>query len=137
MALLACRGCTALYSVGAPACPQCGSHDYEEEGMAKANPLTGSTLYLGEGAGVPADLPEGVTLVGPGAPADEPADEPAGEAGGESPPAPVPATTPGQDSTPPGNSGESSAPASPPPAPDVAAQMTVTAEAKKAVSKDG
>lgn len=33
MALWICRGCTAAYSVGAPACPQCGSTDHTEEGQ--------------------------------------------------------------------------------------------------------
>jgi hypothetical protein len=27
-----CQGCTSAYSVGAPACPQCGSAEYLEEG---------------------------------------------------------------------------------------------------------
>lgn len=39
MALWICRGCTAAYAVGAPACPHCGStefrEDHEEDGMAK------------------------------------------------------------------------------------------------------
>jgi len=26
-----CRGCTAAYAVGAPACPQCGGSDYVED----------------------------------------------------------------------------------------------------------
>jgi len=32
MTLWACRGCPAKYSVGAPACPHCGSTDHYEEG---------------------------------------------------------------------------------------------------------
>lgn len=28
-----CQRCTTAYSVGAPACPQCGSADYAEEGL--------------------------------------------------------------------------------------------------------
>lgn len=37
MALQVCRGCTTKFSVGAPACPHCGSTDHYEEGsdMAK------------------------------------------------------------------------------------------------------
>jgi len=27
-----CQSCTTAYSVGAPACPQCGSTEYAEEG---------------------------------------------------------------------------------------------------------
>jgi len=30
-----CDGCTTAYSVGAPACPHCGSTAYTEEHMAK------------------------------------------------------------------------------------------------------
>ncbi len=36
--------------------------------MAKVNQLGQATVYAGEGAAVPDDLPEGVRLVGPGAP---------------------------------------------------------------------
>ena len=51
--------------------------------MAKANPVTGASHYLAEGQPVPDDLPPGVRMVGPGAPAedaesdvqDEPQDE--------------------------------------------------------------
>lgn len=32
MALQVCRGCTTRFSVGAPACPHCGSRDFYEEG---------------------------------------------------------------------------------------------------------
>jgi uncharacterized OB-fold protein len=32
MALMVCEKCTTRYSVGAPACPQCGATDAHEEG---------------------------------------------------------------------------------------------------------
>jgi hypothetical protein len=31
VALWICRGCTAAYAVGAPACPQCGGTEYVED----------------------------------------------------------------------------------------------------------
>lgn len=31
--LWVCEGCTCRYSVGAPRCPECGSHAYVEEGV--------------------------------------------------------------------------------------------------------
>ena len=40
--------------------------------MAKANPVTGSTVYVGSGHGVAEDLPPGVRGVGPGAEVPEP-----------------------------------------------------------------
>jgi hypothetical protein len=43
--------------------------DYEEDGVAKASAEGGATHYLAEGDPVPDDLPPGVRLVGPGAPA--------------------------------------------------------------------
>lgn len=43
MSVLTCRGCTARYSVGAPACPQCGSTD-RVEGDAVADPDLASPL---------------------------------------------------------------------------------------------
>jgi hypothetical protein len=55
--------------------------------MAKASAEGGSTLYVGEGEPVPGDVPDGVRLVGPGAPGDEPA------AVAEEAPAPVPASS--------------------------------------------
>lgn len=36
-----CKGCTAAYSVGAPACPQCGADDHIDEGAA-ATPTEGT-----------------------------------------------------------------------------------------------
>lgn len=71
--------------------------------MAKANPEGAATVYVGEGVPVPDDLPPGVRLVGPGAPA-----EPEPEV--EVVPDPQPAATPGPDSTPPPDSGSSSVP---------------------------
>jgi len=40
MALWACRSCTTRYSVGAPACPQCGSTDSYEEGNDAMSKIT-------------------------------------------------------------------------------------------------
>ena len=40
--------------------------------MAKASAEGGATQYVAEGDPVPDDVPEGVRLVGPGAPASEP-----------------------------------------------------------------
>ena len=43
MAALVCLGCAAVYSVGAPACPQCGATesrgDWEEPAPAPAEPV--------------------------------------------------------------------------------------------------
>lgn len=44
--------------------------------MAKVNPETGATFYVAEGDPVPDELPAGVRLVGPGAPAPEAEEEP-------------------------------------------------------------
>ena len=44
--------------------------------MAKANAVTGTTVYVAEGAPVPDELPAGVRLVGPGAPAEGRVQEP-------------------------------------------------------------
>lgn len=60
MAAWECRGCTAVYSVGAPACPQCGSTDYCEQGeemprIHEDRPPTYATDLLPEGDG---SLPE-------------------------------------------------------------------------------
>lgn len=64
--------------------------------MAKANPLTGATVYVAEGADVPDDLPPGVRPVGPGAP--KPKAKPKAEAEKapepEADPAPPPASAP-------------------------------------------
>lgn len=38
MAAWVCRGCTAVYSVGAPACPQCGSSEHAEQGVPDPQP---------------------------------------------------------------------------------------------------
>lgn len=82
--------------------------------MAKASPEGAATVYVGEGVPIPADLPEGVRLVGPGAPAGpEPEPEPELEAEAEvvpDPGQPGPGTIPGPDSTPPQSSGGSSDP---------------------------
>ncbi len=48
--------------------------------MAKASADGGATHYVAEGDPVPGDLPEGVRLVGPGAPVAEGAPEDAGQA---------------------------------------------------------
>jgi len=63
--------------------------------MAKASAEGGATQYLAEGQEVPDDLPDGVRLVGPGAPAedvpepDEPAEPEAEAEAGPEPPAPA------------------------------------------------
>jgi len=107
-----------VYAVGIPACPHCGVADYEEDGVAKASAEAGATHYLAAGDPVPDDLPEGVRLVGPGAPAvpesvadldaldevlaaSEPDDAAEDVSEPQGPPGP---------STPPGNSGASSDP---------------------------
>jgi hypothetical protein len=82
-----------VYAVGIPACPQCGGTDYtDNEGgiVAKASAEGGATHYVAQGDPVPGDLPDGVRLVGPGAPVpDEPEpeaaepDDPEAEAEGE------------------------------------------------------
>jgi hypothetical protein len=54
--------------------------------MAKASAEGGSTLFVAEGEPVPDDVPDGVRLVGPGAPRDEPA-------AAEEAPAPAPASS--------------------------------------------
>jgi len=116
MASWRCTGCRTVYAVGIPACPHCGVADYEEDGVAKANAEGAATHYLAEGEPVPDDLPEGVRLVGPGAPAvpepdvqDEPepaaTPEPDDAAEDDSEPQELPGP-----STPPGNSGASSDP---------------------------
>ena len=51
--------------------------------MAKASAEGGATHYLAEGDPVPDDLPDGVRLVGPGAPAGPEADVPEAEPGAE------------------------------------------------------
>jgi hypothetical protein len=97
--------CRTTYAVGLQSCPHCGGGEYSEGGVvAKASAEGGSTLYVAEGQPVPDDVPPGVRLVGPGAPADA-ADAAELEPAPEVVPDPVP------DLTPPGNSGESSDPA--------------------------
>jgi len=103
--------------VGIEACPHCGELGYSEGGVvAKASAEAGATHYVAEGDPVPGDLPEGVRLVGPGAPSAEaePGVQDAGEA--EVTPEPELAAEDGSEpgppgpTTPPGNSGASSAP---------------------------
>lgn len=92
-----CLGCRTVYAVGIPACPHCGSSNYDEgDDVAKASAEGGATHYVAEGQPVPDDLPDGVRLVGPGAAAA------AAEA--EAVPDPLP------DSTPPASSAASSDP---------------------------
>jgi hypothetical protein len=83
MSLRVCLDCSTSYALGLPACPHCGSptrnaiYSWEDD-VAKANAF-GSTHYVAEGQPVPADVPPGVRLVGPGAPpgsAPETAPEP-------------------------------------------------------------
>ena len=78
MSLRVCLGCSTAYAVGIQACPQCGTptrnaiYDWEDDVVAKASAEGGATFYLPEGQPVPDDLPDGVRLVGPGAPQDAP-----------------------------------------------------------------
>jgi hypothetical protein len=70
MALQVCKNCTTRYAPAAQ-CPQCGANEWlseEEADVAKANQQGQSTIYVGEGEPVPDNVPEGVRLVGPGAP---------------------------------------------------------------------
>ncbi len=60
--------------------------------MAKANPHTGSSVYVPDGADTP-DVDPGVRLVGPGVPG-EPAPEPAATAKSEPAPEPAPQRAP-------------------------------------------
>jgi hypothetical protein len=98
MASWACSTCRTVYAVGIPACPHCGSTDYSDEEaiVAKASAEGGATSYVAEGDAVPADVPEGVRLVGPGAPVAE--GGAAEDAEGPSPEAeaPVAVVTPGE-----------------------------------------
>lgn len=43
MALWACLGCGCRYAVGLSGCPQCGSPDYEEDGMPKITTWGGAS----------------------------------------------------------------------------------------------
>jgi hypothetical protein len=62
MATWACRGCTAVYSVDASRCPQCGADDHYEEGTEEmpkitlhggpSNAATDDTTVEGEGVNV-------------------------------------------------------------------------------------
>lgn len=90
MASWRCLGCRTVYAVGIPACPHCRATDYEEDGVAHVNPDGTATHYVAEGDPVPADLPDGVQLVGPGAPADGP------DVTEESPAKPAKPTRPGK-----------------------------------------
>jgi hypothetical protein len=71
-----------VYAVGIPACPHCGSSNYDEgDDVAKASAEGGATLFVAEGQPVPDDVPDGVRLVGPGAPAPaQPETEPEAKA---------------------------------------------------------
>ena len=75
MSLRVCLKCSTAYAVDLKACPQCGAktrdavYDWEDD-VVKASEH-GATYYVAEGGEVPADLAEGVRLVGPGAPKAE------------------------------------------------------------------
>lgn len=63
MALWVCRGCSCRFSVGAPACPQCGSQDHYEEGaeMAKITVHNGPSsagAHVVSGAWSDSDSPD-------------------------------------------------------------------------------
>ena len=99
MALWNCWRCTAAYSVGAPRCPQCGSPDYEEDGV-----MPKSTVESGpsNGPGEPEPVPEADA-------APEPQDAPEASEPAPDPTPELPAAIPVPDSTPPKSSGKSSA----------------------------
>ena len=84
--------------------------------MAKASAEAGATHYVAEGDPVPDDLPDGVRLVGPGAPQDVPEPDVPAEPAPEVTPEPELAAEDGSEpgppgpTTPPGNSGASSGP---------------------------
>ena len=71
MALWLCRGCTAAFAVGLPACPQCGGTDHEEEHMPKISRASGVTYEAGhepDGAVAPEvveDEPQGAVQAAP------------------------------------------------------------------------
>jgi hypothetical protein len=46
MALWACQACGTAYAVGVPACPQCGSSEYLEDGVAKITTGGGPSIHL-------------------------------------------------------------------------------------------
>lgn len=55
MALWVCVGCSTAYSVGAPACPHCGSTDsYEEGSLPKISVHGGATNAADDPAPTPA-----------------------------------------------------------------------------------
>jgi hypothetical protein len=72
MSLHVCLECSTLYAIGLKACPHCGTptrdaeYDWEDD-VVKASEH-GASYYVPEG-GETHSLPEGVRLVGPGAPA--------------------------------------------------------------------
>lgn len=70
-----CRGCTAVYSVGAPRCPQCGTNDPIKEGeqMAKITVAGGPSDATLEEV-VPAE--SGETTGGPLQPLPDVTDDP-------------------------------------------------------------
>jgi hypothetical protein len=119
MASWRCTGCRTVYAVGIEPCPQCGTPDHEEDWMAKASAEAGATHYVAEGDPVPGDLPPGVRLVGPGAPAvpepdaedePEPVVTPEPELAAEDVSEPPEPEEPPGPSTPPESSGGSSDP---------------------------
>lgn len=74
MALLVCEECTAKYSVGAPACPQCGSLEHHEEGSvmpkitvhggpSNASDPASGPVTVGKRKLEPVSLPEGAVVV--------------------------------------------------------------------------
>lgn len=53
-----CQGCPAVYAVGLPACPACGSTEYEEYGvMPKISNGAGATDAQGVVGTAPEDIP--------------------------------------------------------------------------------
>lgn len=82
MAALICLGCTAVYSVGAPACPQCGSTEHQEDSVPHITVHGGpSDAGPGPDSGLdPVDVPAGVAT-GDGSldPVDVPEGTPAGD----------------------------------------------------------
>lgn len=93
MALLICTNCTCAYSVGAAACPQCGSTEHVEDWkMPKISKGDGATYEPGL---VPAGTTEPVPATVP--PQAAPVAEPEPETATEPEPAPkTPPAAPGK-----------------------------------------
>ena len=67
MALWACEECGCKFAVGLPACPQCGSEDWTEDGMPKITTWGGPSYEHGPG-GPPATEEQAATEEAPEVP---------------------------------------------------------------------